>query len=79
MWGCWNTLPSGTYFSLGELKHFASWGIEISHSKIYKDFELYQVFILIGLNILKHFDEKNQTKFSVPKNFNISILYTTDV
>ena len=65
---------------LGVLKHF-------EHKKVYKDLELYQVFMYnflcwIDLNIFKHFDQKilqeNSYTIFVPKCFNTPTLYTID-
>ena len=55
-------------YKLRVLKHFPSWGID-------SYFELYQVFIL---NLLKYFDQENQTIFiqkcyvSIPSEQNMT-------
>ena len=78
-----NIVPPGgieTLCLLGVLKHF-------EHKKVYKDLELYQVFMYnflcwIDLNIFKHFDQKilqeNSYTIFVPKCFNTPTLYTID-
>ena len=69
VWWYWNILPPGV------LKHF--------EPKIYKDFELYQVFMLNWFKYFEVFwpkksDKKIHTQCYVPKCFNTSILYTID-
>ena len=72
VWGYSDIFLPGTCFGLGY------WNILLL-GVFYKDFQLYQVFLL---NCFKHFvyksNKKIHTQFSVPKCFIAPILYTTD-
>ena len=69
--GVWNILSPGIYFGLGVLKHSVPWDIFWSgglrllkhfEPKVYKDFELHQVFILNWFKYFETFYPKNIRK-----------------
>ena len=77
----WDIFWSGgiqTFFSLEHVLVWGYWNILLL-GVFYKDFQLYQVFLL---NCFKHFvyksNKKIHTQFSVPKCFIAPIWYTTD-